>query len=285
MRPNPLSFFRQSLKSDSFLADEIINIYLLRPIASVIVWILYPTSITPNMLTVAAIVAGFAAAGYYWCGTAGASVAAGLLITIKDVLDDADGQLARAKDLYSRRGRFLDSIGDFAVNVAVFFAISYSVFQIYRDPVAFLLGFISLAGITLRVSYHVFYQASFLHRQNRYKLNRIIEEITEEDRAGDRVALMLQQVFLLIYGWQDRLIMQIDCWCKGRTYNDGEDEQWYGDRLGLRLSGLMGFGTELALLTICSLFNQLLLYLWLNVVMMNGIWVVSTVYRKFFLKV
>jgi phosphatidylglycerophosphate synthase len=277
-----MQFFKQSLKSDSFYADEIINIYLLRPLASAIVWLVYPTRITPNQITVAAILIGFVAAWLYSQSTTTAIALAGLSITLKDILDDADGQLARAKELYSRRGRFLDSIGDFLVNLAVFSAITWAVYQSTPSGWTILLGVLSLFGITLRVSYHVFYQVSFLHREDRYKLNRITEEITEEDLRGDPVALRLQRIFLVIYGWQDRFMYSIDAWCR-RAVPDERLSDWYSHRFGLRLSGLLGFGTEYAVLTICSLLNNLSLYLLLNVVIMNGVWVVNIVYRKMLL--
>ena len=279
---SPLDFFKQSLKSDAYYADEIINIYLLRPLAAVIVWILFPTRVTPNQVTSFAILVGFAAAYTYTLNTASAFAIAGLLVIAKDVLDDADGQLARAKGMYSRRGRFLDSIGDFIVDIAIFTAITLRVYQNQPGAGTIALGFLSLMGITLRVSYHVFYQVSFLHLEERYKLNRIAEEITGEDRKGDAVALRLQQVFLLIYGWQDRLMYRIDRWCRGpaKAGNDEQLSAWYSDRFGLRISGLLGFGTEFVLLAVCSVFNQLYLYLLLNVFLMNGIWLLSVFYRR-----
>ena len=200
-KTDPVTFFKQSLKSDSYYADEIINIYLLRPIAALIVWLVYPASITPNQVTLFAIVLGFSSAIAYFMGTPTALIAAGILIIAKDIFDDADGQLARAKQLYSRRGRFLDSIGDFIVDAAVFGAITYTVHLAQPQFEVLILGILSFAGITLRVSYHVYCQVSFLHLEERYKLNRITEEITDEDRAGDPVALNLQRVFIVIYGW------------------------------------------------------------------------------------
>jgi phosphatidylglycerophosphate synthase len=302
-RPNPISFFKQSLKSDSYYADEVINIYLLRPLAAVIVWLLYPTRVTPNQVTVIAVAFGLAAALFYLSGTPGEVAVAGLLVTAKDVFDDADGQLARlraetpsrrtnsltdghsgvqarAKEMYSRRGRFLDSIGDFAVDLAVFSAITYAVWQTHPGLITLVLGFLALLGITLRVSYHVFYQVSFLHLKDRYTLNRIVEDITDEDRRGDRVAFRLQQIFLFIYGWQDRLMYRLDKWCRREVLSDNFLSGWYSNRFALRLSGLLGFGTEFALLTLCSLFNELYLYLLLNVFLMNGIWLVGILYRR-----
>lgn len=287
-RPSPIAFFKQSLKSDSHHADELINIYFLRPVAAGIVWLVYPTAIMPNHVTIAAIVVGFAAAYLYTADTPLAAAVAGLLVTAKDILDDADGQLARAKEQYSRRGRFLDSIGDFAVNLALFSAITSVVYRLVPSWTTVLIGFLSLIGITLRVSYHVFYQVSFLHLEDRYKLNRIAEEITDEDRKGDPVAFRLQQIFLVIYGWQDRLMYRLDLWCMRGMMEEQQmvrlvrqaHHEWYSDRVGLRLSGLLGFGSEYALLTACSVLNELHLYLLLNVFLMNGIWLTSVLYRK-----
>jgi phosphatidylglycerophosphate synthase len=282
-RPGPRAYFRQSLKSDSYFCDEFVNIWLLRPLASVIVWAVYPTRITPNMVTVAAVAIGIAAGWCYSIGTAPATALAGTLILLKDIVDDADGQLARAKQLYSRRGRFLDSIGDFAVDVAVFAGIGWSVYREAPGIAGPLLAFLGLAGITLRVSHHVFYQASFLHQEKRYGLNRIVEEITEEDRRGNRVDLGLQRIFGLIYTWQDRLMLRIDGWCRAGKVRDELLPTWYGDRFALRLSGLLGFGTEISLLAVCSWFDAMETYLWLNLLLMNGVWLASALYRRWVL--
>jgi phosphatidylglycerophosphate synthase len=279
-RPGPLALYRKTLKSDEFYADELINIYLLRPLAAVIVWLVYPLTVTPNDLTIVAIALGFASGLEYSIGSPGAIALAGLLIVLKDILDDADGQLARAKELYSRRGRFLDSVGDFAVNLVLFAGITRAVYRIHSNSLTIILGFLALLGITLRVSYHVFYQVSFLHQENRYKLNRISEEITEEDRRGDPVALRLQRAFVVIYGWQDLLMSRIDQWCKGERFDETHSELWYSDRFGLRLSGLIGFGTEYIILAACSWWNSLDSYLLINVFLLNGIWLSSVFYRR-----
>jgi phosphatidylglycerophosphate synthase len=268
------------LKSEEYYSDELINIYLLRPIAAAIVWLLYPTRITPNHVTLTAILFGMASAYAFSLSTTASIDVAGVLIVFKDILDDADGQLARAKELYSRRGRFLDSVGDFVVNLAVFSSITWSVYRVHSNRLTIILGVLSLLGITLRVSYHVFYQAAFLHLRDKYKLNRITEEITEEDRRGDPVALWLQRIFLLIYGWQDRLIARIDRWCMGENFDETHLPLWYSDRFGLRLAGLVGFGTEFMLLAVCSWSRQLDGYLLLNIFVMNGICLASILYRR-----
>ena len=142
-------------------------------------------------------------------------------------------------------------------------------------------GALGFLGITLRVSYHVYYHTSYLHLKSSYTLNRLTEEIRAEDYGVDRLTFRLHTVFIWLYGWQDRLMEKIDRWSKGGKINSPEHEQlWYTDLAGLRISGLLGLGTELMLLTICSILDNFELYLSLNILLMNGIWGGSIVYRR-----
>ena len=274
--------YRDSVKSG--YSDELINTYLLRPIAGILVRALYRTDVTPNHLTLAAIVCGLVSAMLYAGNVPALTLAAGLLLSIKDLLDSADGQLARAKQQYSRAGRFLDSIGDFVVNLAVFAAIGLALSDAKHGFPPLALAFLGFAGITLRVSYHVFYQTSYLHLQDAYGINRTNEMITEADRSAGAATRRLQAVYLALYGWQDTMMANLDTVCKkGLAGLPAADAAWYGDRVGLRLSGFLGMGTELFLVTACSVANRLDVYLWINVLGMNGLWLVNLLYRRVFL--
>ena len=273
--------YRASIKSGK--SDELINTYLLRPIAGLIVGMLYRTPVTPNQVTIVSILAGLLAAAFYVPGDSSSLVIAGLLVTTKDILDSADGQLARAKNLYSRRGRFLDSIGDFVVNLAVFAAIGWTLYETTGDSWMWLWAFLALAGITLRVSYHVFYHTSHLHLKGAYQINRVSEDITDNDRRGDRVTLVLQKIFQTIYGWQDRLMLAIDSWCRRGRLDEEFRQRWYGNTLALRLSGFLGIGTELFLLMLCSVVGDLELYTILNITLMNSLLLLTITYRRWVL--
>ncbi|MBI5473694.1 MAG: CDP-alcohol phosphatidyltransferase family protein [Ignavibacteriae bacterium] len=275
--------YASSVKSN--VSDELINTYLIRPLAGIVVRVLFSTPITPNQVTLFSTLVGIAAAGFYFTGGATHAIVAGLLITLKDILDSADGQLARAKQQFSRAGRFLDSIGDLVVNVLVFAAIAYALSRPDSSLVAILLGILGFLGSTLRVSYHVFYHTSFLHQQELYQTNRITEEIQREDLHSDALTLRLQRIFLFFYGWQDRLMMRIDAWCRSGIDQPPETPRtWYADKTGLRLSGLMGLGTELFLLMLFSVANKLEAYLIFNVLVLNGLWAGAVVYRRWILR-
>jgi len=285
--------YHTSIKSDK--SDELINTYLLRPLAGIIVWAIYDTPITPNQVTIASIVSGIVAAFFYLRGTAGAFIIAGLLISLKDILDSADGQLARAKQQQSRVGRFLDSIGDFIVDAAVFSSLGWTLYRLKNNWLMLLLALLGLIGISLRVSYHVFYQVHFLHLQKQYENNRTTEEVQNKDLMKGGIELVLQRIFQFMYGWQDRLMARIDEWSAKNHFrrplmaeqreSSAGHHDWYSDTLGLRVSGLLGFGTELFLLMLCSVFNRLELYLYLNVFLMNGIFLMSIAYRRFVLSI
>jgi phosphatidylglycerophosphate synthase len=272
--------YRASVKSD--ISDELINTYLLRPIAHLIVRALYRTTVTPNQITVASIVAGTIAAMLYAVAGPAYLPVAGLCITLKDLLDSADGQLARVKQLYSRFGRFLDSVGDLAVNLLVFAAISIALFHDTGWSPVFLLGLAGFLGISLRVSYHVFYQTSFLHLRSAYAVNRITEEIQKDDLAADQRALRMQRIFLLLYGWQDELMVRLDRWSM-KGIPESLMRSWYSDRPALVLSGFLGLGTELFILMLFSVGRRLDLYLIVNVIGSNFVWALCVLYRKMIL--
>lgn len=279
--PQPYSY---SASTKSAVSDELINTYFIRPAAGLIVRLLYSTPITPNGVTAFSILAGCCAAFLYTKGVPEATLLAGLCLTLKDILDAADGQLARAKQLFSRKGRFFDSNGDFLVDLLVFGAIGWTLVRltgrIEFAPMA-LLGFL---GTTLRVSYHVFYQASYLHLKGKYLINRITEDLKPEDRAEDQLTQVLQRIFLFLYGWQDRLMYRLDEWSRaGLPHRQETDEHWYGNRTGLRISGLMGLGTELFILMLFSIVDRLDIYLAVNLVVLNLLWGGSVMYRRWVL--
>ncbi len=286
MPPFPFPYsYKNSIKSD--ISDELVNVYLQRPLAGLVTRSVYFTPITPNQLTIIGVL--FGVAGGIFLGRNDAHfTAAAVCFYLKDIFDSADGQLARAKHLYSRRGRFLDSLGDYVVDLFLFGGIF---FCLHRNGVplatALLVSLAGFLGISLRVSYHVFYQTSYLHFQKRYVNNRVTEELRGEDYLGDAVTIRLQKIFYFLYGWQDRLMDRLDEWCLGNKKREDTalEARWFQDRTGLLLGGFLGFGTEFVLLTACLLLGNIQLYLFFTLVVLNCLWLTAILYRKVFLRV
>ncbi|MBT6856830.1 MAG: CDP-alcohol phosphatidyltransferase family protein, partial [Nitrospina sp.] len=62
-----------------------------------VVRLLYPTSVTPNQITVLSLVFGLASAGFYVSGTPNALVWGAVFLYGKVFLDNVDGNLARVR--------------------------------------------------------------------------------------------------------------------------------------------------------------------------------------------
>jgi phosphatidylglycerophosphate synthase len=274
------SLYRASVKSRC--SDELVNTYLQRPAAALVTYGCAFTPVTPNQLTLVSTLFGVASAVMLAVDPP-MLVAAGACAYLKDLFDSADGQLARATARYSRRGRFWDSIGDFAVNMLLsagfFFALRH---EAMGAAAAFVLSLSAWLCLTLRVSYQVFYQTSYLHLRGTYELNRVSEEVRPEDRAeADRLTLLLQKIFLALYGWQDSLIAGLDARSRRRAGNP-DDESWYADRTGLRFNSLFGMGTDFVALALCLAAGSVDAYLIASLGVFNLLWASAIVYRFFF---
>jgi archaetidylinositol phosphate synthase len=150
--------------------------HVFRPVAHVVVLTLAPLRVPPPAVVLAAAATGVAAAVELALGHL---IVAALLVQLKTVLDNADGQLARLTGRATVFGRYLDSECDLLVNVALFAALD--------TPLA-LLGFVLLTLI-LSTNFNV--------------------ERLSRGAPGGWDSSPLGHVYGLLYGWQDRLAERI----------------------------------------------------------------------------
>lgn len=76
------------------------------------------TPLTPNHVTIVAILLGVAAAALAARGTWAAVAIAGVMLQWNSILDSCDGELARLRFQYSKVGQWLDNLGDDIVDNA-----------------------------------------------------------------------------------------------------------------------------------------------------------------------
>lgn len=100
--------------------DRVFNRPLGRPLSQVLVF----TEVTPNQVSVAAIVMGVVAAGLFTVGRWEAAVWGAVLLQLSAVVDCIDGDLARVMFKESRLGKWLDLVGDQVVHVGLFVGIA-----------------------------------------------------------------------------------------------------------------------------------------------------------------
>jgi len=218
-----------------------------------------------------------------------------LCLFYKNVLDKVDGTLARAKGLVSRRGRFYDSLSDFVVSFAVFTAISVKLCRSYPPLLVFPICFAGLLFSMLQCSYFIYYQVAFIKFTGVKTVNRLLETVTEEDRKNeDKFTLILQNIFIVIYGWQDSIVSKLDGFFRARLSkragNKSMDfadpvrqfiEIWYANRRFLSIASLLSIGSHLVLIAAFAVVGKLEYYLFLNLVVWNLLLVFAVFYHYY----
>lgn len=114
--------------------DEPLDTLVFRPLAARLVRLLAPTSVTPNQVSVAGALAGFAAAACLVCGHAACAIGAPLFLLASLVLDVADGQLARARAQRSYAGWVMDILADGSKGIAVFTGLAIALGRAHGLP-------------------------------------------------------------------------------------------------------------------------------------------------------
>ncbi|WP_243031752.1 CDP-alcohol phosphatidyltransferase family protein [Thermus altitudinis] len=99
---------------------EFLNIVLFRPLAHLVVRLLLFTPVRPHHLV---LFHTFLVLLASWCILRGLDVAAALLLQLKTILDNADGQLARLRGEATELGRYLDTELDLLGNLFLFVAL------------------------------------------------------------------------------------------------------------------------------------------------------------------
>lgn len=269
--------YQLSLKSAA--SDELLNTYVIRPLAWLFVRPLLRTRLRPEWIVVFNIILATAAAVLFLRGSATANAVAGALILAKTLFDGVDGQLARAKGMVTRLGRFLDSLGDFYTNLLMFLAIGTAAARASADATPFWLWLACFWVMTLQCSYFNYYLVAHLTVAGREPASRTDEGVRREDEREPRSVRALQKLYLWTYGWQDALIAGLDGWSGARRLLGEARESWYTDAVALRLSSFLGLGTLLTPLGLLALLDRLDLFLLFIFGVCNVILLASIVYR------
>jgi archaetidylinositol phosphate synthase len=212
------------------LGTELLCEYVFRPAAHAVVLALAPLRVPPPAVVLASTASGIAAAVELGRGHL---VAAALLVQLKTVLDNADGQLARLTGRVTAFGRYLDSECDLLVNAALFAALGLRTGR----PAAAAAGFAALTAV-LSVNFN---------------LERLARGVAA---SSDRSAL--GRVYAVLYGWQDALVERF---VEHRLRGAGEEERRaYHDSTTVGVLANMGMTTQLAALGLCVAVGHPLAY-------------------------
>ncbi len=130
-----------SKDTDGFLAK-----HFDRHISGAISRQLIKTPITPNQITVAVTLLGVYAGTVMAQPNARARVIGSFLFLLTSILDGCDGEVARAKKMFSKLGGWLDLWGDNVVHIAVFYGLGLGLAEEYHNSTYQTLGAIAAVG-------------------------------------------------------------------------------------------------------------------------------------------
>lgn len=188
-RPGEQFQYQKSLKKyghpviNKFLK---LNKYIYRPLAALILRPIYSTKITPNQLTVFSFFCGICAALCFLLGKYIFLAAGAILIQVSYVFDCADGMLARAKEMSSDYGSFLDLTVDRVTDFLLLSGITVGFYHSSPDLRFLIIGLFTVALYFLQISLFYLYNQFFRKDQ---------PGITDEARG---VFVLLMTVFALV---------------------------------------------------------------------------------------
>ena len=133
--------------------------YILRDLALPITWLLLHTPVTANQVTGFSLVVGLAGVIFLAFPPKAMFLAGTLLLQIWYLLDHVDGQIARYRKTVSLTGRFFDYLMHHVIHGALFFGLTFYVYQTSARPFWILWGFLtSLSMMTFNLIQDVKYK-------------------------------------------------------------------------------------------------------------------------------
>jgi phosphatidylglycerophosphate synthase len=169
-----------------------------------------------------------------------------VLIQLKTVLDNADGQLARLSGRVTAFGRYLDSELDLFVNAALFAAVGWSTGR-FGLAIA---GFVALTTVL-----NVNYNAERLYRAERGEGAGAMPETT------GRADGLLRRLYAVLYAPQDRLVESFFAW---RLRGVGpQTRRVYHDRATVFVLANLGMSTQLLIFGISLALGRPAAFVWI----------------------
>ncbi|MBB5235864.1 CDP-alcohol phosphatidyltransferase family protein [Deinococcus budaensis] len=218
---------------------------LFRPLAARLVPPLARRGVNPLHVVLTHTALGLLAAGLL---RRGHRVSPALLLQVKTLLDNLDGQLARATGQTTETGRYLDSEGDLLVNAAVLTALAGR----------WGLGLTLLQSLILSVDY-------LWERDHRAARGEVFRDPPAQVGDDPRVLAALKLVYALYFTPQERVLgalfeRRLRAAAGGNP--TGADRRAYTPRAINRVAVNLGLSTQLLALGVCLLAGRPRLYLW-----------------------
>jgi len=202
--------FESSLKSIE--TENTVDLYFYRPIGYWIARLLRNTWVTPNMITILSVFVG-AGTGYLFYFDNWKYTLAGIaLLLIANILDCADGQLARLSGIKSEIGRILDGLSGDIWFIAIYVGLALRLTHAYGSAWFFLPAVISGLSHLLQANITDYYKTLHLFFESKEKGMEFqsFEQVQTHQQA---MKTGIKKVFYVMYegytGVQERMTPEL----------------------------------------------------------------------------
>ena len=134
-----------------------------RPVGWRIARALGPTRVSPDAVTLASLLVGLVAGHLFWYTSAWRNALGVLLFIASDVLDSADGQLARLRGTSTRTGRILDGVSDSLRFVNLYASLGARLYMGGRGWGGAALAFVAIASHTYQAAAADYIRQAYLY--------------------------------------------------------------------------------------------------------------------------
>jgi phosphatidylglycerophosphate synthase len=286
-----LPAFESLLKSRD--VEDPVNLWVHRPLAYGFVALVYRSPITPNQITLLAMLIGLAAGACFIQGSPAAMLWGGALMWTSAILDGADGILARAQRSFSDLGRALDGTADAVVAIATVLPAGYHMWATQHEALKpFVLLPIAIAGAILHIELYDYYKESYLQMTDPRWSGRP-ERIADAEARLARVkeqrlglaALIASHVYIGLVTGQTRMVALTNPWgSRERLDFKVSDESvaiYRRNNKGpMKLWSVISLAPHSYTMAILAMLDQLEWYLWIRLVLCNVLFAIVLLWQR-----
>ncbi len=182
--------------------DGMVDTWFNRPLGRLLSKLLIHTPVSPNQVSVFAILVGVAAGWFFTLGSYRDMVVGAILLQLSAAIDCVDGDIARVVFKESVLGKWLDIIGDQVVHIAVFVGIGVGLWRMGVEAPVIPLAV--SAGVGVVISFLVVLRGMTAPPEKQdARLQALIDKMTNRDFSVVLLALAIadqMRLFLWMVG-------------------------------------------------------------------------------------
>lgn len=273
------SEYKSSLKG--YDVEELLDIFFYRPMSFVFVKLIYSTNITPNQISIVSMLFGILTGVMFGFGTYQFFLFGAIALLISNVLDCADGQLARLKKNGTGIGRIIDGFIDYITGLSIYVGIGIGL-SIATGDYLYVWAITAIGGFS-----RVLQNMMFDNFRNRYlanvydkgsNLDKEIEEYSRLKRIIDKtkgryVEKFLVNIYIKYASVQNKT-------AKDEKMNVSSEVYKSKNIMLLRAWSWIGSTTHLTAVMVACVLNRVDLYLWVTFTLGNLLLVTFYIIQK-----